>query len=170
MLKTAVVILALLPGPLAAQTPGVDPEAVKDLADLMRKARRNELYLIDEVAGTCMRVTSGLKQRQVIYFTTGGNDEPSHLTLDGRGSFGFRPDNWAGSDCALETAVEFEIESREGDTWTARYRSGYCTEAMVFLDNCSYTCHAYAKIDTERLRFALGADTARSLGAGSCRE
>jgi hypothetical protein len=176
MLRLAVLAFSLFaPIPVVAQSGSSEglSESVRDLADILRKASRNEVYLIDEVAQTCKRITSGLKQRDTIYFKTSGNNQSSELFLDGEGTLRFNAVGGAANDCGISNEFSFRIRSAEDNTRTADYSSGYCISAIVF-DNCSYTCNQYAEIGERRLLFVNGIPTANSvlskIGGETCIE
>lgn len=165
----------LLPVSAMAQSEADQPlqDSISELGNIIRKASRNELYLIDEVAQTCKRITSGLKQRDAIYFKTSENTESSELFLDGQGALRFNVKGSAAVDCGVSNEVAFRISSSDRDTWQANYASSYCVSALVF-DNCSHSCNEYAEIGSRKIIFANGRKTASeissSLGGGMCRD
>ena len=166
MFRVFVLVLATLfpmQGATQATNDAVNESSVNELAAILRKASRNEVYLIDEVGATCRRVTSGLKQRDAIYFKTASNTEASEVFLDGTGTYRFNIDSSAAGTCQVSRDVRFELTGLDETIWTARLASGYCIKTLVFLDNCSQTCHEYADIGNRQIFFVAGRKEADAL-------
>lgn len=170
----ALTVLFPIQGATQATNESALEASVRELASIIRKASRNEIYLIDEVGSTCRRVTSGLKQRDAIYFKTASNTEASEVFLDGTGTYRFNVEASAAGTCQISRDVKFELTSFDGTIWTARFASGYCLKTLVFLDNCSQTCHEYADIGERQLFFVAGEQATNTLidakGGNSCIE
>lgn len=176
MLRLQAIVLGLFVSSSAFAQSSPDQaseKSVRDLADIIRKASRNELYLIDQVAQTCKRITSGLKQRDTIYFKTSENTESSELFLDGAGTLRFNAKGSAAVDCGIIGEVSFQLVESDENTWKANYASGYCMSALIY-DNCAYSCNEYAGIDGRILIFANGQTAAEtlssSIGGSACIE
>lgn len=138
----------------------------RGLVDILRKASRNEIYLIDEVALTCSRITSGLKQRNTVYFKTSDNTESSELFLDGGGTLRFNAKGRAAVDCGISNEVSFQISSSGRNIWRADYASGYCIRAVIY-DNCTYSCSEYADIGSKLITFANDKEIANEINSAT---
>lgn len=175
MFKFSAIVLSIF-FPIQATAQAANEAALessmRELASTLRKASRNEIYLIDEVGSTCRRVTSGLKQRNAIYFKTASNTEASEVFLDGTGTYRFNVEASAAGTCQISRDVKFELIGFDGTIWAARLASGYCIKTLVLLDNCSQTCHEYADIGERQLFFVAGKKEADDLisakGGESC--
>lgn len=177
MFRVIVFALATLfpiQGATQAKNDAALESSIRELANIIRKASRNEVYLIDEVGATCRRVTSGLKQRDAIYFKTANNTEASEVFLDGTGTYRYNVETASAGSCQISRNVKFELNSFNETIWAARLTSGYCLKTLVFLDNCSQTCHEYADIGDRQLFFVTGKTEADALisakGGKSCVE
>lgn len=162
---SAIVLSILFPiqGEAQAANDAAVESGIRELAGILRKASRTEIYLIDEVGSTCRRVTSGLKQRDAIYFKTASNTEASEVFLDGTGTYRFNVEALAAGTCQISRDVKFEVTGFDGTIWATRFASGYCLKTLVFLDNCSQTCHEYADIGERQLFFVAGKKEASTL-------
>ncbi|WP_141246518.1 hypothetical protein [Actibacterium ureilyticum] len=134
---------------------GASEDQVRELFDAIRSARRQELFLIDEVSKTCKRVTSGLKQRNSMFFLTSENSQSSELRTNGGGTIRFDPSSSATKECGISNEVDFRITDASEGVWSASFASQYCISAIVYQD-CTYVCRESAEVDGKSLKFVLG--------------
>lgn len=151
----AILGIAAMISTSSAQEKGAE-QNLEQLVQLLRKAKRNEVYFVDAVSDRCHRITSGLRQRSVLLFTAGEDSETSTLRADGRGQFQYAiKGDVLGRECRVVGGFGFSIRSYEPGIWSADVTSKYCKEYRVF-DDCSSVCNEYWATDGSPVYFANG--------------
>lgn len=143
----------------AQSTSSAESAAMEDLFDAIKRARREELFVIDEVSESCNRITSGLKQRNSLFFLTTKNNQSSELRIDGSGMLKFDPGSEVASECNITNQVDFKINEVGATTWIGTFTSQYCISAIVYSD-CSHVCRGSIQTEGKYLKFILGSENA----------
>lgn len=163
MIRILTIAFLLLPTSLAAESPSntIAKPDLESLIALIRKARREQLYLIDEVSQSCERITSGLKQRSTVYFQTSRHEEANEIDLNGRGKLRFMPENSSIERCNIVGEVEFQITEYEASVWSSDYGT-YCERVRIFPD-CSHRCEGFADVSGKKLHIVSGLQPAKAM-------